>query len=60
MTSYGFIQPDMIRSDYSPDTTVSDSVAGLTARIESLEGIVEQLVNLINILQTPGHNEGSG
>jgi hypothetical protein len=58
MTSYGFVQPDLIKSDYSPDTSVGDSVVALETRIISLEGIVLQLVNLINVLQSPAVEPG--
>jgi hypothetical protein len=58
MTSYGLsIQQDMIKSDFTADTAVSDSVSALEARIVTLEGIVSQLVSLINVLQKPGHSE---
>ena len=57
MTSYGFVQPDSIKSDFSADTTVIDSVTALEARIVTLEDTIAQLVSLINVLQNPGHNE---
>ena len=58
MTSYGFVQPDLIKSDYSPDTSIGDSIVALEARIISLEGIISQLVNLINVLQSPSVEPG--
>jgi hypothetical protein len=58
MTSYGFVQPDLIKSDYSPDTSIGDSIVALEARIETLEGIISQLVNLINVLQSPAVEPG--
>jgi hypothetical protein len=57
MTSYGFVQPDLIKSDFSADTTVIDSVTALEARIVTLESTIAQLVGLINVLQVPDHDE---
>ena len=54
MASNGFgVTPDLLKSDFSQDTTLSDSVDALVSRIVVLENIVQQLINLVGALQSP-------